>query len=280
MNETFSIYPDLAGKAVLCVGAASGIGLSMAHGFAANGADVALMDVNTEALEHAAAELKATHRGSRVVSVAASVTVENDVLQTVDATLEAFGRIDVLVNNAGVSGKKSSLDLTADDWRRIVDIDLTGAFLVAQSVGRHMVARGSGVILTTASMWGVATSAGRVAYSAAKTGVVAMTKGLAVEWAPAGVRVNAIAPGYIHTPMIDDLVAQGAIDLDALSRATPARRLGRPGEVTNAALYLASDAAEWITGHALVIDGGWTANGDLMPVPSPYDSGLTEQLHH
>jgi len=262
-KNIFARFPDLAGRVVFDTGGASGIGLAMAHGFAANGAKLALVDIDKPALDVAAEELRTAHPGVEVITIAASVIAEDDLASAVERTVGELGGLDIVLSNAGVSSNKPSLELAADEWRRTIDIDLTGVFLTAQAAARHMAAQGSGVVLSTSSMWGVAGSPERVAYCAAKAGVVSMTKCLGAEWAPLGIRVNAIGPGYIRTALVEDLMARGRIDLGLLERATPLGRIGEPAEMANLALFLASDKAGFITGQTFVADGGWTANGYL-----------------
>jgi NAD(P)-dependent dehydrogenase (short-subunit alcohol dehydrogenase family) len=170
-----------------------------------------------------------------------------------------FGRIDVLLNNAGISMNRPTIDLSAADWRRAIDINLNGVFYCAQSAARRMLQQGAGVILNTASMYGVVAAPERAAYCASKAAVVMLTKVMAVEWARAGLRVNALAPGYIHTALVDQLTQAGRMDLDALIRRTPAGRLGQPHEIATLALFLASDGASFINGQAIVADGGWSS---------------------
>jgi NAD(P)-dependent dehydrogenase (short-subunit alcohol dehydrogenase family) len=191
----------------------------------------------------------------------ASITEPAAVDDAMRKTVETFGRVDVLLNNAGISMNKPSLDVTPQEWRRTIDIDLSGIFFCCQSAARSMIPTGGGVILATASMWGLASSARRAAYCAAKAGVVSLCKSLAVEWAEHRIRVNAICPGYIQTALVSDLVSRGALDEKALLERTPLGRLGTPQEVAQTALYLSSDLADFVTGHAMVMDGGWLANG-------------------
>lgn len=254
-------YPGLAGKVVLDTGAGSGIGRAMAHGFARHGARLMLLDIDDTALVDAQAELRAAYPSLEIETVVASITDEEQVERACAATTERFGRIDILLNNAGVAANKPALEITAAEWRRAIDIDLSGVFFCAQAVARRMVTQGGGSILSTASMWGLASAARRAAYCAAKAGVISLTKSLAVEWAPYGIRVNAVCPGYTQTALVAQLIAQGALDADKLRTRTPLARLGVPQEMAEVALYLASDAAAFITGHALVSDGGWLADG-------------------
>ena len=254
-------YPGVAGKIVFNTGAASGIGLAMAHAFASQGAHLMLLDLDETGLMRAKSELLTAYPGLRVETCVASITDPSAVDVAMQKTLESFGRIDVLLNNAGISMNKPSLDVTPEEWRRTIDIDLSGIFFCCQSAARRMIPQGGGVILATASMWGLASSARRTAYCAAKAGVVSLCKSLAVEWAEHAIRVNAICPGYIQTALVSDLVGRGVLDEQALNKRTPLGRLGTPEEVAQTALYLASDLAAFVTGHAMVLDGGWTANG-------------------
>ncbi|MGF6778670.1 SDR family NAD(P)-dependent oxidoreductase [Paraburkholderia sp. GAS334] len=254
-------YSGIAGKAVLNTGGASGIGRAMAHGFARHGARLMLLDLDATGLAATKAELQAAYPSVEVEVVTASITDPAAVEQACADTEARFGRIDILLNNAGISMNKPSLELTPDEWRRAIDIDLSGVFYCAQAAGRRMVRQGGGAIVSTASMWGLASSARRVAYCAAKAGVVSLTRSLAAEWAEHNIRVNAVCPGYTSTALVESLLARNAIDGEALLARTPLRRFGTPDEMAEVALFLSSDSAAFITGHALVSDGGWTADG-------------------
>jgi NAD(P)-dependent dehydrogenase (short-subunit alcohol dehydrogenase family) len=256
-------FPELAGKVVFLTGAGSGIGLSMARAFAAQGAHLALFDVDVEALAAARLELAAAHADIQVESIPGSVADERAVEAAIAHTERHFGRIDVLLNNAGVAMNKPTLDLSADDWRRAIDVNLNGAFYCSQAAARRMVTQGSGVILNMASMYGLTAAPQRAAYCGSKAAIVMLTKVLAIEWAKANVRVNAIAPGYVQTALVDQLVRDGRLDLDAVTARTPSGRLAQPEEIAAVALFLASDAASFINGQAIVVDGGWTAYGYL-----------------
>jgi NAD(P)-dependent dehydrogenase (short-subunit alcohol dehydrogenase family) len=252
-------FPDLAGKVVFITGGGSGIGLSMAEAFALNGARLALLDINPAALAAARQQLLASHPQLEIDTCTASITDDVAVEAAVAQAEARFGRIDVLLNNAGISMNRPTMELPAADWRRAIDINLNGVFYCAQSVGRRMVRQGAGVILNTASMYGVVAAPERAAYCASKAAVVMLTKVMAIEWARAGVRVNALAPGYIQTPLVDELVRDGRMDLEALTRRTPSGRLGQPHEIATLALFLASDGAAFINGQAIVADGGWSS---------------------
>lgn len=255
-HPTEVIHSDLAGQRVVITGGAKGIGFSTAQAFLRQGARVALLDMDATALESAVAELKSA--GGDAMAVQASVT-DADAVERAFAQVEhAWGRIDVLVNNAGVSANKPTLDVTVDEWRRAVDINLTGVFLCAQAAGRRMVPAGSGSIINLASMYGVVAAPDRAAYCATKGAVVLLTETLAVEWGPLGVRVNALAPGYVETDLVRDLAARGRLDPERLKQRTPLRRMAQPAEMADLAVFLASRHAAYITGHTLVADGGWS----------------------
>jgi len=255
-------HPGIAGKVVLNTGAGSGIGRAMAHAFARHGAKLMLLDLDAAGLAETRAQLNEAFPDVEVDCVQASIADDNAVEQACAATQARFGRIDILLNNAGIAVNKPSLELTPAEWRRAIDINLSGVFYCSQAAGKHMVAQQhGGVIVNMASIWGLSSSAGRLAYCVAKAGVVSLTKCLAAEWAQQRIRVNAICPGYTLTPFVEARVAQGLLDGAELCAKTPMNRFGRPEEMAEAALYLASDAAAFVTGHALVSDGGWLADG-------------------
>lgn len=258
-----AVHPGLRGKVVVCTGAAQGIGRAMLDAFARHGCRLALLDMNAEGMAAAASQLRTRHAGLETLCVQASVRDDVAVEQAFVAARTHFGRVDVTLNNAGISMNKPTLELSGEEWRRAIDIDLTGVFYCCQSAGRIMVAQGGGVIVNTASMYGVVAAPERAAYCAAKAGVVALTKSLAVEWGCHGIRVNALCPGYIRTALVDDLIARGALDAGRIEARAPMGRLGTPEEMAEVALFLASDAARYTTGHAMLSDGGWTANGYL-----------------
>lgn len=256
-------FPGLTGKVVVCTGAGSGIGLAMAHAFARHDARVVLLDMNADTLAAAQSVLTAQYPAADFQAICASVTDDEAVERAFRDVDERYGRVDVLLNNAGISMNRPTLELAPAEWRRAIDVNLNGLFYCCQQAAQRMVRTASGVVLNTASMYGIVAAPERAAYCASKAAVVALSKSLAVEWAPRGIRVNAICPGYIRTDLVNDLVARGALDADRLAAHTPMRRLGSPQEIAEAALFLASDAASFVTGHAFVADGGWTANGYL-----------------
>ncbi|OZI61117.1 SDR family NAD(P)-dependent oxidoreductase [Bordetella genomosp. 11] len=256
-------YPDLRGKVVVCTGAAHGIGRAMLDAFARHGCRLALMDLDAGGMATAASQLGERHHDVQTLCLPVSVRDDAAVERAYAAARTHFGRIDIALNNAGISMNKPTLELSGEEWRRAIDIDLTGVFYCCQAAGRIMVDQGGGVIVNTASMYGVVAAPERAAYCAAKAGVIALTKSLAVEWACHGLRVNALCPGYIRTALVDDLIARGALDAGRIEGRAPMGRLGSPQEMAEVALFLASDAARYTTGHAMLSDGGWTANGYL-----------------
>ncbi|NYT84711.1 SDR family NAD(P)-dependent oxidoreductase [Pollutimonas harenae] len=252
-------FQDLAGKVVFITGAGNGIGLAMARAFAACDARLALLDINGPALQAACTSLQAEFPGVQVQTCVAAVNDEAAVHGAVQAVHAAFGRLDILLNNAGISMNQPTLKLSGELWRKAMDVNVNGVFYCAQAVGRHMVEQGSGVILNVSSMYGTIAAPERAAYCTSKAAVAMLTKVLAIEWAGHGIRVNAIAPGYVKTALVEELVAEGRMDLDALTRRTPVGRLGEPHEIATLAVFLASEHAAFINGHVAVADGGWSA---------------------
>ncbi|WP_127092018.1 SDR family NAD(P)-dependent oxidoreductase [Aquabacter cavernae] len=245
----------LSGKSALITGGASGIGLAIARAFANEGARIILFDRDRAAAEAAAATLPDAR------ALEGSVTVRADLVRAYDDVIATEGSLDIVLANAGVSQNQPTLDVTDADWQRVMDVNCTGVFLTAQEAGRRMTAQGSGVILMMASLYGLLAAPERLGYCVSKAGVVMMAKALAVEWAASGVRVNALAPGYVETPFLSDLIARGRLDPARLKARTPIGRLITPEEVARAAVFLAEDGSAAITGHVLGIDGGWTAYG-------------------
>ncbi|NYT77481.1 SDR family oxidoreductase [Alcaligenaceae bacterium] len=252
-------FQDLANKVVFITGAGSGIGLAMARAFAACEARLALLDMDASGLDRAVASLRAEFPAVQVHACVAGVTDEAAVNEAFSAAHAAFGCIDVLLNNAGISMNVPTLSLTGEHWRKAMDVNVNGVFYCAQAAGRYMSEQGSGVILNMSSMYGLVAAPERAAYCTSKAAVAMLTKVLAIEWGKLGIRVNAIAPGYVKTALVDDLVKAGRMDLDALTKRTPIGRMGEPHEIATLALFLASEHASFINGHAVVADGGWSA---------------------
>jgi NAD(P)-dependent dehydrogenase (short-subunit alcohol dehydrogenase family) len=236
-------------------GSSRGIGFAVARAFAAEGALVVVNSRTRKAADEAAGEL-----GEKAVGVEADVATQEGCAALIAGALKAHGRIDVLVNNAGMSMARGSLELTAEEWRSVLDLNLTSVFLCSQAAARSMRNTGGGSIVNTASVQGLTPFPKRLAYGTTKAGVVMMTQILAAEWAPE-IRVNAVAPGYTRTEMVDNLRREGKLDYESISARTPLRRLAEPEEMAPAYVFLASDDSRFVTGQTLAVDGGWTSFG-------------------
>ena len=243
----------LKGKNVLVTGGASGIGQAAATRFLEEGCAVCVLDRSAEARERVAAELPAL-----TAVIDADVSDAEQVGAAVGEAIDRMGSLDVLINNAGISIRHDFLDITPEEWDDVLGINLTGIFHVAQAAARHMVARGSGVILNTASTLGHAGYPHYADYSASKGGVIALTLAMALELAPA-VRVNAISPGYVLTPM--QRAEYSDAMLDAVNRKIPLGRHAKPEEIAALFAFLASDDGAFVTGQVYVIDGAETTGG-------------------
>ena len=245
----------------VCVvtGGSQGIGEAISRRFAAEGATVAVWDLD----DARGSELAAALDGS---SQRCDVASRGEVERACERTLAEHGRIDVLVNNAGIARAGPSESFSDADWQASIGVMQTGVFLCSQVVGRGMLARGSGSIVNISSINAWEAFPQRLAYCAAKAAVVAMTEVLAIEWADRGVRVNAVAPGVTRTALVQGAIDDGFIDVAAYERRTPQRRFGEPDEIARAALFLASDEdASFVTGATLRVDGGWSAYGWVSP---------------
>ena len=251
----------LAGKVALVTGAASGLGAETARRLAREGAAVMLSDLCLAAGEAVAAEIVAC--GGRAAFIAHDVTSEDDWAAVVGATTTAFGRLDILVNNAGIVGNQLELMTHGlADWRRILAVNLDGVFLGMRAVGPVMAAQGNGSVINLSSILGKVGMANTAAYSASKGGVLMLTKAAAIEWAPLGIRVNSVHPGFIDTPMVANALhasENGNEMRSAIIAAHPLGRLGVPREIADVVVFLASDEASFMTGAELVVDGGFTA---------------------
>jgi len=251
-------YPgfDLDGRVVVITGGGGGLGGAMARGVASAGAAVAVADVAAERAAAVAAEIVAA--GGRGLGVGVDVTDPTGVARMVDEVTRALGPIDGLVNAAGITRRAPAAEFPLEDWHRILAINLTGTFLCCQAVGRGMLARRRGKIVNIASIAGRIGLPGTIAYSASKGGVVMVTRGLAVEWAPHDVQVNAIAPSWFQTAL-GNIIDREPEYRERAMRRVPAGRLGQPDELTGAAIFLLSDASRMVTGHILAVDGGTLA---------------------
>ena len=250
---------DLKNKVAIITGARRGMGRTHALTLAKAGARVVVSDISQEDCEKVVEEIK--KEGGEAMAIKCDVSKKSEVEAMIKETVEKWGRIDILVNNAGIAEFKPFLDLTEEDWDRTININLKGYFLCGQAAAKEMAKKKSGVIVNIASiaMGQVGVGYPTLAhYSATKGGIVAMTQAMAVEWAPLNIRVNAIAPGAIETPMIDPLIADPKIKEATVSQV-PLKRIGQPQEVSNAVLFLASDESSYMTGSTVVVDGGWLA---------------------
>lgn len=241
----------LQNKVALITGGASGIGAATARLFIKEGAKVVLADLNEEKGKAFESELK--ELGAEAVFVKANITSEEEVASLFKRAIEAFGKVDIVFNNAGIGRVQPSHELEYSEWRNTVNVDLDGVFLVARESIREMLKAGGGTIVNTASMYGWVGSPGSAAYNAAKGGVINLTRSLALEYADQNIRVNALCPGFIDTPIIPEESKK------ELASMTPMKRLGQAEEMATAVLFLAGDDSSYMTGGSLILDGGYTA---------------------
>ena len=241
---------SLAGKVAVVTGGASGIGSAIVDAFAAKGATVVVLDRAMQAAQ------RKVSQGSAAAAIDCDVTLEQSVADAITAVSEQFGRIDILVNSAGIAVTDAAEDLTIDSWDRTMAVNLRGAFLVSQQAGRIMLAQGSGTVISLASQAATIALPGHLAYCASKSGLVGLTKVLALEWAGRGVTANTISPTVVMTPLARELWDNP--DGEALKAQIPTQRFAEPEEIAAVAVFLASDAAKMINGVDLLVDGGYT----------------------
>jgi len=249
---------DFTGKVAFVTGAASGIGRAAALAFAREGASVVVADVSEQGNQETARMIE--EQGGRALAVRCDVTRGEDVKAALAKAVEAFGRLDVAFNNAGVEPKQlvPTAEVKEEEWDRIINIDLRGVFLCMKYEIPLMLEQGGGAIVNTSSGAGIIGIKGNPAYTAAKHGVIGLTRAAALDYAPSNIRVNAVCPGYIDTPMMARFTGGTAEGRATVISEEPIGRMGRPEEIANAVVWLCSDAAAFVVGHAMVVDGGQT----------------------
>ncbi len=247
---------SLEGKVAVVTGAGRGLGRTMALTLAAAGADVIVSARSEAEIETAAEEIRTL--GRRAAAIAADVTIERDCARLAERAVKELGPVDILVNNAGINVRKPVIELTLEEYRRVLATNLEGYFLCARAFGPGMLERGSGKVINISSIMGRVALPNQAAYASSKGGVEQLTRVLALEWAPHNVQVNALAPTYFETeltrPLFDDPERNAFI-----TERTPMGRWGQPHELAGAVVFLAGDASNYITGQTLLVDGGWTA---------------------
>jgi NAD(P)-dependent dehydrogenase (short-subunit alcohol dehydrogenase family) len=250
---------DLGGRIAVVTGAAMGLGREIAHIFSQYNAAVALVDIDEKNLENVKREIE--DEGGTAIAVTCNVAKSDEVRKTVESVLSAFGKIDIMVNNAGIGRRKPCEEMSDEDFNDVIDINLKSFFYFCRETGKHMIARGEGgKIINMSSITGVVgVETGNANYSASKGGIIAMTRCLAIEWAKHGILVNALAPTHMRTHIIEKLITDDPEKEKYFLNNIPLGRLGTVEDIAGAALFLASDASDFITGHVLLVDGGHTA---------------------
>ncbi len=252
MNESFN------GKVALVTGAGSGMGLATAKAFAEAGASVVLADIQEDAVRAAAEQLEAS--GRKALARRCDVSDDGQVASMIERTVSSFGRLDAAFNNAGVMQRRAdTADISGDEWDRVLAINLRGVWSCMKYELRQMLRLGGGAIVNCSSIAGVSGSPGRAVYGAAKYGVLGLTQSAALEYAARGIRINAVCPGTIKTPMVQSMIGGDSKVLDEMVKGEPIGRLGEPEEIAAAVLWLSSPGASFVVGHALLVDGGYTA---------------------
>ncbi|MFF4016579.1 glucose 1-dehydrogenase [Streptomyces sp. NPDC001843] len=254
MNPTY----DFTGQVAFITGASSGMGLATARAFAASGAAVALADIDETAVNAAAKDL--TDAGHQALALVCDVSDEDQVAAAVDRTVATFGRLDMAYNNAGIQiPPTDAADESLEQFEKVHAINLRGVWASMKHELRHMRAQGGGAIVNCSSLGGLVGIPGRASYHSTKHGVIGLTTSAALEYAPRGIRINAICPGTIDTPMVSDMIARGELDRAQAEANQPINRLGTADEMAQAVLWLCSPGASFVVGVALPVDGGYTA---------------------
>jgi 2-deoxy-D-gluconate 3-dehydrogenase len=242
-------------KVAIITGAAGGFGQEISLTLAQEGIKIAAVDINLSNTEQLVENIKRT--GGEAESFEADVSSKNSLEKLLENVLKSFSKVDILVNNAGITLAKAATEVTEEEWKKVLDVNLKSVFFASQIVGKKMIEQGGGNIVNISSVNAIVAENNSVVYSVSKTGIVAVTRNLAREWARYNIRVNAVAPGYAHTPLTNFLIEDEKI-YQAFLRRIPMRRLCTPRDVAQGVLFLVSDASSYITGHVLVIDGGQT----------------------
>lgn len=250
---------NFEGKSVLITGAASGIGLETTVAFLQNGAEVFIADYNEKALNEKAEMLKKEYPQSKIHALVADITKSEDVKKMAEEIKALGKKVDILINNAGMAHSAYSIKETEDDWNRVINLNLTSQFFVAQTIANEfMIPVKKGKIINMCSLGGIVGIPSAVAYSASKGGVMQTTKSLACEWARFGITVNCVCPGFVETPLIEENLKDERW-VGYMTMRTPMRRLAKPEDVAGAVLFLSSDMASYITGTSIVVDGGFSS---------------------
>ena len=258
MHAEQQVQFDLSGRVALITGASSGIGRATTLAFARAGAITVGTGLDTEQGAETVRLLEDV--GGTGVFIEADVTDLDQVVAAVKATVDAYGRLDFAFNNAGISGSLGRVaDLSESEWQRVIDVNLTGVWRSMRAELPVMLAQGCGAIVNCSSVLGLVAMAGSAAYVASKHGIIGLTKAAALEYAASGIRINAVSPGFVETPMIEQVIGSTAAAQAPLVALEPIGRLGQPDEIGRAVVWLCSDAASFVTGTSLVVDGGWIA---------------------
>lgn len=250
----------LDGKVAIVTGGAMGLGQAMATALAQAGADIVIADIQEDVAKATATTIRETE-GVQATSLKVDVTNPDDVQKMVDDVVDEFGKIDILINNAGMTINAKAEEMTYEQWNKVINLNLNGVFLVAQAVGRQMIKQGHGNIINTSSMSGLVANKPQeqCSYNASKAGVIMLTKSLAMEWSKYNIKVNTIAPGYMKTELTKPFFEQGGAMIDDWMGFTPMGRPGLPEELGGIVVYLASEASSFAQGSVFTIDGGYTA---------------------
>ncbi len=251
----------LKSKVAIITGASKGIGKGIAIRYAQEGASVVLASRSMDLLSAIADQIR--QDGGKALALEVDVCNFESVEAMVAQSVEHFGRLDIMVNNAGISMAHPSEELSPKDWQQALDTDLSGMFYGCQCAARKMIPQGGGCIINITSVYGIVAAPGRAAYCSSKAAGNMLTKVLAVEWAKKNIRVNAIAPGYFRTELVQGVIDKGMLPLGAIEKRTPLGRIGEVKELLGLAVYLASDESAYMTGSVINIDGGWEAYGYL-----------------